>query len=112
MATRAPGLKVFFPNTPIVIKPKGNFITSRGIVEFYVPVNQTKYEIRQYLKKIYDLDIIKVNTILHDGRLKRDAKGKWYKTPAYKKAIVTIDNTVLLEERAYQQIASPDSAKE
>ena len=96
----------------MVIKPKGNYVTSRGLVEFLVPLNQTKYEIKQYLKRVYNIDVIKVNTLIHDGKMKRDGKNKWYKTPAFKKAIVTIDNTALLEERAYQQTIAANTTTE
>jgi ribosomal protein L23 len=102
MSTVARGSKIFFPTTTMVVQPKGNFITSKGTVTFLVSVKQTKYEIKQYVKQLYGLEVIKVNTILHNGKMKRDGTGRWYKTPSYKKAIVTVDNTYFLDQQQMQ----------
>lgn len=106
------GSKIYFPNRSIVVQPKGNFITSKGTVSFLVSLNQTKYEIKQYVKKIYGLEVIKVNTMVYQGKMKRDAAGRWYRTPAYKKAVVTVDNTYFLDQQLQQLEAHTESAKE
>lgn len=104
----AQGLKVYFPNRSIVVQPKGNFITSKGTVTFLVGLNQTKYEIKQYVKKLYGLEVIKVNTMIYQGKMKRDGAGRWYRTPAFKKAIVTVDNTYFLDQQQQQLEASKE----
>ena len=103
MASR---VKVYFPDRTLTVQPKGNFITTKGTITFITPVNQTKYEIKQYVKKIYGLDVIKVNTIIYDGKMKRDGARKLFKQKAYKKAIVTVDNTYFLEKQFQQQLAA------
>uniref|UniRef100_A0A6B2LV15 Large ribosomal subunit protein uL23m n=1 Tax=Arcella intermedia TaxID=1963864 RepID=A0A6B2LV15_9EUKA len=57
-----------------------------------------KYEIKQYLNKIYGLDVIKVNTVVYGGKWKRDEKRVRYRESAYKNAHVTIDNTKYLDD--------------
>lgn len=39
-----------------------------------VPVKATKPEIKQYLEKVYTLDVRKVNTLNTMGKIKRDKK--------------------------------------
>ena len=56
---------------------------------FRVPPYLTKIEIRDYLEKIYQLDVKKVNTVNWDGR-KRRYKKHIYQEPDYKEAIVTL----------------------
>lgn len=106
------GPRVYFPNRGIAVQPKGNFITSKGTVSFIVGVNQTKYEIKQYLKKLYGLEVIKVNTMVYQGKMKRDAVGRWYRTPAFKKAVVTVDNTYFLDQQLQQLEAKTEEQKE
>lgn len=56
---------------------------------FRVPPHLTKIEIRDYLEKLYNLDVKKVDTSNFDGK-KRKFKQFTYRTPAYKVAIVTL----------------------
>jgi ribosomal protein L23 len=81
------------------VKPKGNLVTAKGTIEFIVGIDQTKYEIKKYLKQMYNIDVIKVNTIIYNGKMKRDAAGKYFKRKAQKKAIVTVDNTFWLDQQ-------------
>eukprot|EP01123_Difflugia_compressa_P003222 TRINITY_DN14110_c0_g1_i1.p1 TRINITY_DN14110_c0_g1~~TRINITY_DN14110_c0_g1_i1.p1 ORF type:complete len:115 (-),score=28.73 TRINITY_DN14110_c0_g1_i1:11-355(-) len=98
------GTRIYFPNIPVSIRPGCNKITSKGVVTFNVPVNQTKYEIAKYLQQIYQLDVIKVNTLIHPGKWKRDAKMKRkYREKAVKKAMVTFDNTAYLDAIKQQE---------
>jgi len=88
---------IYFPNTPLFVKPKGNFLTSKGVVTFVTRPNQTKFELKQYLARVYGLGIIKVNTQIVHGKMKRDMKGKWYRTRTTKKVIATVDNSSYLD---------------
>lgn len=117
MAHRAKGLKVsvpyhykidlifflffqiHFPNSRLIVKPKSNLVTAKGTIEFFVDINLTKYEIKQQLKQIYGIDVIKVNTIIYNGKMKKDSVGKYFKRKATKKAIVTVDNTFWLDQQ-------------
>ena len=57
----------------------------------------TKHEIKEYLSKIYELPVKKVNTANYDGKTKRGSlrlPGAVYKTKAFKKAYVTFNGNV------------------
>eukprot|EP00558_Chaetoceros_sp_UNC1202_P008484 CAMPEP_0197239154 /NCGR_PEP_ID=MMETSP1429-20130617/5666_1 /TAXON_ID=49237 /ORGANISM="Chaetoceros sp., Strain UNC1202" /LENGTH=101 /DNA_ID=CAMNT_0042698515 /DNA_START=140 /DNA_END=445 /DNA_ORIENTATION=- len=59
---------------------------------FRVQPKMTKHEIKEYLTKIYDLPVTKVNTINYAGKRKRAigrTKIAYYKYRDFKKAIVT-----------------------
>lgn len=61
---------------------------------FRVPPKMTKWEVREYLTKIYDVPVKKVMTQNFDGKRKR-LLGKRkiinYKRASFKRAIVTLD---------------------
>ena len=64
---------------------------------FRVDPKMTKHEIKEYLGKIYDLPVKKVNTANYDGKLKRGSfrvPGAVYKRKAFKKAYVTFEGNV------------------
>ncbi len=64
---------------------------------FRVDPKMTKPEIKEYLSKVYDLDVAKVNTVNYDGKLKRGSMrvaGAIYREKAYKKAYVTFNGNV------------------
>jgi len=61
----------------------------------------TKHEIKEYLTKIYELPVKKVNTMIYEGKRKRIIAGAgqsqkvhYYKYKDFKKAIVTFDDTL------------------
>ncbi|GBE60137.1 mitochondrial ribosomal L23 [Babesia ovata] len=70
----------------------------RNRLALRVPINLTKFEIREYLRKLYGAQVIKVNTLIKVPRIKRDLtsrKPKYYRNgPMYKKAIVTLEHSV------------------
>lgn len=59
---------------------------------FKVPPKMTKPEIKEYLQKIYGMDVKKVNTTNYEGKWKR-RNNILHKRPAYKKAIVSLNST-------------------
>jgi large subunit ribosomal protein L23 len=63
-------------------------------VVFRVPPNLGKIQIKDYLTKLYNLNVKSVHTINVEGKKKRvlvRQGRKWYKLPDYKKAIVELD---------------------
>lgn len=64
-------------------------------VAFRVPVHLTKPEIRNYLREIYNIKVIKVNTYVSLPKRRQNAYGDYYKNgPAYKKAFVTCEERI------------------
>lgn len=58
---------------------------------FHVPIDMSKPEIKDYLTKVYDLDVVKVNTANYDGKTKyRGGSRQPLKGKRYKKAFVTL----------------------
>ena len=60
---------------------------------FRVPPSTTKLEIKDYLEKIYGLDVKKVTTVNYDGKVKV-RNGKKYQQKAYKRATITLNDAV------------------
>ncbi|UVC49576.1 putative ribosomal protein L23 [Theileria orientalis] len=88
---------IFFPWHTMCVHRTGAFL-ERNRLALRVPINLTKFEIREYLRKLYDAKVIKVNTLIKIPRIKRDFASKtpkYYRNgPMYKKAIVTLEHQV------------------
>lgn len=78
----------------IIIKPiiteKSNDALQDGKYTFKVNKNATKVEIAKAVEKLFDVKVLKVNTMNISGKKKR-VRYETGKTPDWKKAIVTID---------------------
>ena len=78
----------------IIIKPiiteKSNDGLQEGNYTFKVNKKATKIDIARAIEKLFDVKVIKVNTITVKGKEKRVGVHTG-KTPDWKKAIVTID---------------------
>lgn len=78
----------------IIIKPiiteKSNEATAEGKYTFKVAKNATKPEIASAVEKLFNVKVLKVNTINVDGKKKRVGVHQG-KTANWKKAIVFID---------------------
>lgn len=90
--------RMWMPNMPITLTAAKNATeVSPATATFRVLPRMTKHDIKEYLTKIYDLPVKKVNTINYMGKRKR-AMGRrkmiHYKYRDYKKAIVTFDSTL------------------
>jgi hypothetical protein len=48
----AKAMKVFFPESTVIPQPGGNFVTSRGVINFITPKNKNKIEIKQEVRYI------------------------------------------------------------
>ncbi|CDR94712.1 ribosomal protein L23, putative [Babesia bigemina] len=88
---------IYFPWQTMCVHRSGAFL-ERNRLALRVPINLTKFEIREYLRKLYGAQVIKVNTLIKVPRIKRDLasrKPKYYRNgPMYKKAIVTLEHAV------------------
>ena len=78
----------------IIIKPiiteKSTYDAAEGKYTFAVDVNATKTEVRHACEKLFDVKVLKVNTMNYDGKNKRMGVHQG-KTASWKKAVVTID---------------------
>ncbi|KAF8822744.1 putative 50S ribosomal protein L23 [Cardiosporidium cionae] len=88
---------VFFPWHGFSVHQTGAFL-ERNRLALRVPVNLTKFEIREYLRKIYEARVIKVNTLIKIPEIRRNMGSKkmnYYRNgPMYKKAIITLEDAV------------------
>mmetsp|Transcript_20300 Transcript_20300/g.30528 ORF Transcript_20300/g.30528 Transcript_20300/m.30528 type:complete len:112 (-) Transcript_20300:313-648(-) len=82
--------RMWMPTMPMtLIDAKNATATSRAKATFRVLPRMTKHEVKEYLTKIYDLPVTKVNTMNYMGKRKR-ATGKrkviYYKYRDFKKS--------------------------
>ena len=73
-----------------VITEKSSSETAEGKYTFKVAMNATKVDIKNAVEKLFEVKVLKVNTITVKGKEKR-VRYQYGKTPDWKKAIVTID---------------------
>ncbi len=66
---------------------------------FAVDTRANKVEIKRAVEEIYQVKVTAVNTVNVRGKLKR-VRYQWGKTPAWKKAIVTLKEGFKIEEAA------------
>ncbi len=78
----------------IIIKPyiteKSNDQIADGKYTFIVDISATKTEIKKAVEKLFQVKVVKVNTIKYEGKLKRMGVHVGPR-PDWKKAIVKID---------------------
>ncbi|MFZ5987323.1 MAG: 50S ribosomal protein L23 [Bacillota bacterium] len=72
------------------ITEKSNAEIANGKYTFEVAVDATKVEIKQAVEKLFQVKVLKVNTINFEGKQKRMGVHQGYR-PDWKKAIVKID---------------------
>ena len=76
-----------------VITEKSNDEMQSGKYTFEVNKKATKVEIAKAVEKLFEVKVLKVNTMIVKGKTNR-VRYKEGKTPDWKKAIVTIDMNV------------------
>ena len=81
-----------------IITEKSNDELQQGKYTFKVNKKATKVEIAKAVEKLFEVKVLKVNTMTVKGKKKR-VRYKEGKTPDWKKAIVTIDTNP--EEKTY-----------
>ena len=78
----------------IIIKPviseKSSYDTAIGKYTFQVARTATKTDVRKAVEQLFGVKVVSVNTVNYDGKKKRQRYVEGT-TPAYKKAVVTID---------------------
>ena len=78
----------------VIIRPimteKTYAAISEGKYTFEVAINSTKLEIKNAVEELFNVKVLKVNTLRYDGKNKRVGVHQG-KTKAWKKAIVQID---------------------
>lgn len=78
-----------------LITEKGSLLREQNKYIFEVDMRANKIEIRKAIEKIYSVKVIKVNTLVQHGKLRRvrTAQGR---TSDFKKAIVTLKEGELI----------------
>ncbi|XP_033113861.1 39S ribosomal protein L23, mitochondrial-like [Anneissia japonica] len=85
-----PQLRVFFPKFWMKLV-RGRETTPPNVVTFQCPVEMTKFDIQNYLEKIYGVDVAQVNTFIKYIGLQRDHRNRRFKPKDdYKIAFVTL----------------------
>ncbi|CEM35652.1 unnamed protein product [Vitrella brassicaformis CCMP3155] len=88
---------VYFPWQNCYIHLTGVFL-ERNRLALKVPLNFTKYEIREYLKKLYGAKVLKVNTLVRQPQRTRNymhkTLGYYRRGPLHKKAIVNFEHAI------------------
>jgi large subunit ribosomal protein L23 len=98
-AARSAGrqFKMWMPTMPLMmVSAKSATAVNPAYATFRTPPRMTKHEIKEYLTKIYNLPVRKVNTMNYDGKRKRVlSKGgvAYYKYKDFKKAVVYFDES-------------------
>lgn len=97
LAKVARQFRMWMPNMPMMlVSAKSATPTQPARAIFRVLPRMTKWEIREYLVKIYDLPVRKVNTMNYLGKRKTVRGSKkmiHYKYHDFKKAVVTFDRS-------------------
>lgn len=65
-----------------------------NVCVFETELFATKPEIKQYLEKVYNLKVLKVNTLITNGKIKKTMMRQRYREPDIKKAYVYLDQEV------------------
>jgi len=90
--------KMWMPTMPItMVSARSRTATNPAYATFRVPPKMTKHEIKEYLTKIYNLPVRKVNTMNYLGKHKRlgwKAGTVYFKYKDFKKAVVYFDDTL------------------
>lgn len=95
----ASAYRVVLPDMPMVlIAAKNATERAPATATFRVLPKMTKHEVKEYLTKIYNLPVKKVNTMNYLGKRKQmmgKRRAAYFKYADYKKAIVTFDSSIL-----------------
>jgi large subunit ribosomal protein L23 len=74
-----------------VVSEKSYGLQDNGVYTFIVAPNATKPEIRDAVEKIFNVTVLKVNTLNRPGKRKRNRRSFTFgKRPDTKRAIVTL----------------------
>ena len=74
-----------------VVSEKSYGLIDQGVYTFNVQAGASKPEIRDAVQAIFDVSVVKVNTLNRDGKRKRNRRnGTWGKRSDVKRAYVTL----------------------
>ena len=87
--------RLWMPNIRMVVSNPAVRSPNENVRKFEVKVavNMGKIDIRNFLESVYDVRVLKVNTMIYNGKWKRSRMGTFYRRPDFKKAIVTYATT-------------------
>jgi large subunit ribosomal protein L23 len=98
LAQIANGFRMWMPSMPILMTSARNATARQPArATFRVMPKMTKHEIKEYLTKIYQLPVKKVNTMNYLGKRKivrGTKKSLYFKYKDFKKAVVTFDRSI------------------
>ena len=81
---------------PIITEQSGRLIEEFNRYTFKVSVNANKVEIKKAIEAIFNVKVVKVNTINVKPKFKRVGQHEGY-TAAYKKAVVQLEEGQTIE---------------
>ena len=83
--------RVPFPTNHITLRLERNATMKReNKFVFIIPPRMSKWELKQILTKVYDVDVLKINVANYDGKIQKWQRQHIYKEKDYKKAIVRL----------------------
>ena len=92
-----PQLRVFLPNFWMkLVKPENP--GPKNVVQFHCSMEMTRYDIKNYLEKIYKVPIIKVNTRIALGKTKKNPLGGIVKEEDVKVAYISLVRMIMLQK--------------
>ena len=90
--------RMWMPNMPLtMVSARSASPGQPAYAIFRTDPKMTKHEIKEYLTKIYDLPVKRVNTMNYEGKRKRvlgTSKIAYFKYKDFKKAVVTFDDSL------------------
>ena len=103
-----------FPNWVVKLVRTPNLATkfwlNRPVEVFQVSPKMTKFEIKEYLIKLYNLPVSHVHTTIYEGKKRTSQKtGKRYQEPDYKKAYVYLHDAQGAQKPRYHLIEAQNT---
>lgn len=87
-----PGLHIYDIIRRPVITEKANILMDEaGKYVFEVAPNANKLQIREAVEVIFDVDVVKVNTMVMPAKRGRRGRAWYMRTKQWKKAVVTLE---------------------
>ena len=81
---------------PLITEQGMHLVESRNIYPFAVDVKANKVQIRSAIEKIFNVEVVAVNTSNRKGKTRRRGR-RWGKTPDWKKAYVKLKEGQTIE---------------
>ena len=74
-----------------VVSEKSYTLSEKGVYTFIVPASVNKVEVRRSVEKVFNVRVVKVNTLNRPGKRKRNRRQATFgKRPDTKRAFVTL----------------------